>query len=94
MTNPQEQKISYAKSSLDKAIKTRLSALIQGLGDAEVGGKGIDLVKEIKELYIMIADLNPSAKAVKQENSKLEVGWAEWENMVDEPKPQKTSKAK
>ncbi len=84
MTKTQDKKNSYARAALEKAFKSRLTALIQGLGDAEVGGKGIDLVKEIKELYSMITDLTPNAK--EQEQTKIEVGWAEWENINKKPK--------
>ncbi len=71
----QKKGISYTKSTLEKALKTRLAALTHGLAEAEVGGKGIDLVKEIKELHAMIAALTPDTKGQKSEESKLVVVW-------------------
>ncbi len=65
---------NYTKSTLEKALKSRLAALTHGLAEAEVGGKGIDLVKEIKELHSMIAALKPESKT-KKEDTKLVVVW-------------------
>ncbi len=81
MTKSQVSKATNAEAKLVNALKARLAALTQGLGDADVGGRGIDLVKEIKELYSIISALNPDVKAQKADNTKVEVGWTEWENM-------------
>ncbi len=70
-----EKVTGYTKATLEKALKARLAALTKGLAEADVGGKGIDLVKEIKELHSMIAALKPEPKAQKVEDSKLVVVW-------------------
>ncbi len=85
MTKAQDKRISYTKNTLQKALKARLAALTQGLADADVGDKGIDLVKEIKELHAIIATLAPESTQAKPENTKIEVGWAEWENIAQNP---------
>ncbi len=47
----------FGKVALQKALKERLALLTQGLAEAEKGNKGIDLVKEIKELHTMLENM-------------------------------------
>ncbi len=47
----------FGKIALQKALKERLALLTQGLAEAERGSKGIELVKEIKELHGMLENL-------------------------------------
>ncbi len=76
----QAKNINYTKSALEKALKARLAALTAGLAGAGVGEKGIDLVKEIKELHSMIASLKPETKPKKTEDNKLVIVWGPPQN--------------
>ncbi len=80
MTKETENKVNYSKAHLEKSLRTRLGILTTSLHSADITGKGIDLIKEIKELYSMIAALKPESKTQKTENSKIEVVWAEQNN--------------
>lgn len=40
-----------------KAVEVRLDALVNGLHDAAVTDKGMDLVKEMKELHALLDSL-------------------------------------
>ncbi len=53
----------FTKASLQKALKERLGLLTEGLGQAEMGAKGIDLVKEMKELHAMLEHVLGEQKA-------------------------------
>ncbi len=77
---------NYRKSALEKALKARLVALTEGLAGADIGEKGIDLVKEIKELHSMIAALNPATNNKKAENSNIVVVWGPPEQAAQPPK--------
>ncbi len=65
-----QKKQTFNKSSLQKALKDRLALLTGGLGEAEMGGKGIELVKEMKELHTMLENILGEEKASKAQDSK------------------------
>ncbi len=48
----------FGKIALQKALKERLVVLTQSLAEAEKGQKGIELVKEMKELHSMLESMN------------------------------------
>ncbi len=47
----------FTKASLQKTLKDRLVLLSNGLKEAEMGNKGIELVKEMKELHTMLENI-------------------------------------
>ncbi len=55
-----EKKARMGKLALQKALKERLDKLTLSLGEAEVGGKGIELIKEMKELCALLE--NPTGR--------------------------------
>ncbi len=59
----------YGKTALSKALKGRLCVLTQALGEAEVGGKGIDIVKEIKELQVLLEIIQSSTGGTAAQKS-------------------------
>ncbi len=65
------------KRNLHKALQERLALLTASLSEAEVGGKGIELVKEMKELYAMLDAADETAQAArKQEPQEIRIMWA------------------
>ncbi len=67
MSRPQ----GFSKVSLQKTLKDRLVLLSNGLKEAEMGNKGIELVKEMKELHAMLEHiLGEGKQASKQEAAK------------------------
>ncbi len=66
-----------AKRHLQKALQERLALLTASLSEAEVGGKGIELVKEMKELYAMLDAADETVQAArKQEPQEIRIMWA------------------
>ncbi len=65
----------FGKIALQKALKERLALLTQGLSEAERGSKGIELVKEIKELHGMLENLceQKSSTNSKKENTQCHI---------------------
>ncbi len=58
-----EKKRRPNKATVQKTLQERLWRLTQSLGEAEVGQKGIELIKEMKELYSMLEENSLSHKA-------------------------------
>ncbi len=78
MEKSTEKKAPYGKTLLAKALKERLSMLTRALGEADVGGKGIDIVKEIKELHVLLDALSTNSvprSDEKQDTAPLVVVW-------------------
>ncbi len=60
------------KAALQKALKDRLERLTLSLGEAQVGDKGIELIKEMKELCTLLENADTSRiKSIKQEASAV-----------------------
>ncbi len=57
------QKRRRAKPPLQKALQERLNLLTESLSEAEVGQKGIELIKEMKELCSMLEENSSTPKA-------------------------------
>lgn len=58
------------------ALESRLEALTEGLEQVDVTGKGIELIKEIKELHAILHNLQQSdADAANKPPSTLMVVW-------------------
>ncbi len=78
MEKTAEKRSAYGKTILAKALKGRLCLLTKALTEAEVGAKGIDIVKEIKELHILldaITTQSETRREEKQETPPLVVVW-------------------
>ncbi len=73
----QEKKPRGGKIALEKALKARLATLTASLATAEVGVKGIDLVKEIKELQSLLTavDTEHNTKTSIKEEPRVVVVW-------------------
>lgn len=73
-TSAQRQK------KLSDALETRLDALTESLAVAQVADKGIDLVKEIKELHAILRAVREGDKqgeADKGQVSRIILMWGE-----------------
>ncbi len=64
-----------SKNELEKALHERLSVLTEVLTMAEVGNKGIELVKEIKELHSLLLSLRPQQESKTNSNTTMHIAW-------------------
>ncbi len=64
-----------SKTELEKALQERLSVLTDVLTMAEVGNKGIELVKEIKELHSLLLSLRPQQESKPSPSAAIRIGW-------------------
>ncbi len=66
------------KRSLQKALQERLARLTASLHEAEVGDKGIELIKEMKELCAMLETAASSSRSGAnsgQEPQEVRIVW-------------------
>lgn len=71
------------------ALETRLDALTENLAVAQVAEKGIDMVKEIKELHTMLRSVREGDKVpenVNAQSTRIILMWGE-ENENDQSTP-------
>ncbi len=74
--------LKYAKTALIQTLKKRLKLLTEHLVDAEVGSKGIDLIKEIKELQSLLDAQHAATQQQKYEPTKIMLVWDTNDNEV------------
>lgn len=60
-----------------ESLETRLEALTGGLQGAVVTDKGIDLVKEMKELHALLEALQPQKRAQSTDGARVIVVWGD-----------------
>ncbi len=65
------------KIALQNALKERLSLLTTGLKEAEMGAKGIELVKEMKELHAMLESILGEKNSKKEAHTHMVFSWAD-----------------
>ena len=63
------------KVLLQKALRERLDTLTESLQEAEIGNKGIDLIKEMKELYAILDHVFTEDKARKDQPTNIKFTW-------------------
>ncbi len=67
------------KRALQKALKERLERLTLSLGQAQVGDKGIELIKEMKELCALLENATPEVKTernISAQSHTMTFTWA------------------
>lgn len=61
--------------TLPDSLEKRLDLLIRTLNEAEIADKSIDIVREIKELHVILRSLRELAAPAEQRARRLVVVW-------------------
>ncbi len=72
---------------MQKALKDRLERLTLSLSEAEVGCKGIELIKEMKELCALLENASPEQEASKKATAPVQTIFT-WASPQDVPTPE------
>ncbi len=90
-----QNEYKFSKRNMQKILQERLKILIQSLTEAETGSKGIDLLKEIKELHNMLLDVNNTKQNTKNTESTTEhiFSWVDAHNKKNDTALQQSLQA-
>ncbi len=65
-----QKRTRSGKVALQKALKERLERLTLSLSEAEVGDKGIELIKEMKELCALLENASSQGQSADKKNTQ------------------------
>ncbi len=81
------------KRALQKALKDRLERLTLSLSEAEVGNKGIELIKEMKELCALLENASSELETNKKNTAPIQTIFT-WAAPQERPLAEEVEKSK